>query len=152
MAFSVGCTSSMAITSRTGFSTPPTITGGLPWSRAAHPVPLAILAPTGATWSSTSLDSVSYGSQPSAAPSFQRGWYRQLTRLALYRAGHPEGYGDAMGNLFRLVYERVSEFRQGKKAAAELEYPTFAEGARMVAIVEAVLTSARRGGEWVAIA
>src|SRR5947199_9692980 len=85
MAFSVDCTSSMAITSRTGFSTPPTITGGLPWSRAAHPVPLAILAPTGATWSSTSLDSVSYGSQPSAAPSFQRERYRQLTRLALDR-------------------------------------------------------------------
>jgi len=75
-----------------------------------------------------------------------------VPRFALYPAGHPEGYGDAMGNLFRLVYERVSEFRQGKKTAAEPEYPTFAEGARMVAIVEAVLTSARRGGEWVAIA
>jgi len=75
-----------------------------------------------------------------------------VPRFALYPAGHPEGYGDAMGNLFRLVYERVSEFRQGEKTAAEPEYPTFAEGARMVAIVEAVLTSARRGGEWVAIA
>ena len=75
-----------------------------------------------------------------------------VPRFALYPAGHPEGYGDAMGNLFRLVYERVSEIREGKKAAAEPEYPTFAEGARMVAIVEAVLTSARRGGEWVAIA
>src|SRR5256885_1833208 len=73
-------------------------------------------------------------------------------RFALCPAGHPEGYGDAMGNRLRLVYERVSEFRQGKKAAAEPESPTFAEGARMVAIVEAVLTSARRGGEWVAIA
>ena len=75
-----------------------------------------------------------------------------VPRFALYPAGHPEGYGDAMGNLFRLVYERVSEIREGKKAAAEPEYPTFAEGARMLAVVEAVLTSAGRGGEWVAIA
>jgi len=75
-----------------------------------------------------------------------------VPRFALYPAGHPEGYGDAMGNLFRLVYERVSEIREGKKAAAEPEYPTFAEGARMLTVVEAVLTSAGRGGEWVAIA
>ena len=75
-----------------------------------------------------------------------------VPRFALYPAGHPEGYGDAMGNLFRLVYERVSEIREEKKAAAEPEYPTFAEGARMLAVVEAVLTSAGRGGEWVAIA
>ncbi len=75
-----------------------------------------------------------------------------VPRFALYPAGHPEGYGDAMGNLFRLVYQRVREMREENKTPAEPpEYPTFAEAARMLAVVEAVVTSARHGGQWVDI-
>ena len=75
-----------------------------------------------------------------------------VPRFALYPAGHPEGYGDAMGSLFRLVYERVDEMREGTNAPAEPpEYPTFMDGARMLGVVEAVLMSARRGGQWVDI-
>ena len=75
-----------------------------------------------------------------------------VPRFALFPSGHPEGYGDAMGNLFRLVYQRVGELRVGNRGPAEPpEYPTFAEAARMLAVVEAVLTSARHGGQWVDI-
>src|SRR2546427_1774344 len=75
-----------------------------------------------------------------------------VLRFALYPAGHPEGYGDAMGSLFRLVYERVDEMREGTNAPAEPpEYPTFMDGARMLGVVEAVLMSARRGGQWIDI-
>lgn len=76
-----------------------------------------------------------------------------ITSFALYPAGHPEGYDDAMGNLFNLVYHRVGELQTRNRAGTEQqpEYPTFSEGAHMLAVVEAVLVSASRDGQWVNI-
>jgi predicted dehydrogenase len=56
-------------------------------------------------------------------------------RLSFSPAGHAEGFGDAFRNLFRDVYSAIG--------GADTSYPTLADGYRMVAIVEAIQTSAR---------
>jgi predicted dehydrogenase len=56
-------------------------------------------------------------------------------RLSFAPAGHAEGFGDAFRNLFRDVYSAIG--------GADVCYPTLADGYRMVAIVEAIQTSAR---------
>jgi predicted dehydrogenase len=56
-------------------------------------------------------------------------------RLSFSPAGHAEGFGDAFRNLFRDVYCAIG--------GADVSYPTLADGAHMVALVEAIQASAR---------
>lgn len=64
--------------------------------------------------------------------------------LARYPAGHGEGYGGAFCNLFREVYRAVA-------GLPHEPFPTFRDGHRGVALVEAAVVSARDGG-WVPVA
>jgi predicted dehydrogenase len=64
--------------------------------------------------------------------------------LARYPAGHAEGYGDAFQNVFAEVYKAV----RGEPHEA---FPTFADGLRGVATVEAAVRSARSGA-WISVA
>jgi predicted dehydrogenase len=63
--------------------------------------------------------------------------------LARYPAGHAEGYGDAFRNVFAEVYKAI-------RGETHEPFPTFADGARGVAAVEAAVRSAREG-RWVAV-
>jgi predicted dehydrogenase len=65
------------------------------------------------------------------------------TPLALYPAGHAEGYGEAFANLFRGIYAAIA----GEEHAA---FPTFEDGHRGVRAVEAAVASARNG-DWVEV-
>ncbi|MGZ3353676.1 MAG: Gfo/Idh/MocA family oxidoreductase, partial [Isosphaeraceae bacterium] len=56
-------------------------------------------------------------------------------RIAFTPAGHAEGFGDAFRNLIRDVYLAI-----GGNAVA---YPTFADGRRLVSIVQAIQESAQ---------
>jgi predicted dehydrogenase len=58
--------------------------------------------------------------------------------LARYPAGHAEGYGDAFRNLFENVYRAI-------RGEPHAPFPTFVDGARGVATVEAAVRSARDG-------
>lgn len=64
--------------------------------------------------------------------------------LARYPAGHAEGYGDAFRNVFEQVYRAV-------RGEPHEPYPTFADGARGVAAVDAAVRSAREG-RWASVA
>jgi predicted dehydrogenase len=64
--------------------------------------------------------------------------------LARYPAGHAEGYGGAFRNLFADIYRAVA-------GEPHEPFPTFADGLRGVATMEAAVTSAREG-RWVAVA
>ena len=64
-------------------------------------------------------------------------------RLSRYPAGHGEGYGQAFRNLFADVYAAI----EGRPHAP---FPTFRDGHRGVATVEAAVASARDGG-WVRV-
>lgn len=64
--------------------------------------------------------------------------------LARYPAGHAEGYGDAFRNVFANVYRAIA-------GEPHDPYPTFEDGRRGVALVEAAVDSAQAGG-WVEVA
>ena len=64
-------------------------------------------------------------------------------RLSRYPAGHGEGYGQAFRNLFADVYAAVAGQPHGP-------FPTFRDGLRGVAAVEAAVASARSGA-WVEV-
>jgi predicted dehydrogenase len=64
--------------------------------------------------------------------------------LARYPAGHAEGYGGAFANLFREVYKAIEGRPHGS-------FPTFEDGHRGVALVEAAVASAHSGG-WAPVA
>lgn len=58
--------------------------------------------------------------------------------LSRYPAGHAEGYGGAFQNIFRKVYRAIA-------GEPHDPFPTFADGHRGVALVEAAVASARSG-------
>jgi len=68
--------------------------------------------------------------------------------LARVPGGHPEGYLDAFRNLIAGIYEAIERVRLGE--AAGEGYPTLKDGWRGMAILEAVLLSAR-DERWVAV-
>jgi predicted dehydrogenase len=67
----------------------------------------------------------------------------EARRLSRYPAGHGEGYGQAFRNLFADVYAAIAGEPHGP-------FPTFRDGHRGVAAVEAAVRSARDGG-WVKV-
>jgi predicted dehydrogenase len=73
-----------------------------------------------------------------------RGLVRQpepvLHGLPPLPSGHPEGWAEAMRDLLRDFYEAVWD---GRPTEGEQPYPTLEDGARAVALVDAVLESAR---------
>jgi predicted dehydrogenase len=60
--------------------------------------------------------------------------------------GHPEGFIDAMGNIYRGVAKAV----RGQAHDAQ-DFPRIQEGVRGMQFVEAVLASAREGNRWTSI-
>jgi predicted dehydrogenase len=64
--------------------------------------------------------------------------------------GHPEGWAEALRDLLRPLYAAVLD-GEPPAAAADAPYPTLEDGARGVAFVEAVLSSAHEG-RWAKIA
>lgn len=72
---------------------------------------------------------------------------RKATRLP---AGHPEGYLEAFGNLYRSFAAAVGVALSGKKpAAALLDFPTVTDGVRGMAFIEAVVKSSKSKQKWV---
>jgi predicted dehydrogenase len=69
----------------------------------------------------------------------------QARPYAHYPGGHPEGYPDGFKNLFINVYRRIA----GESKVDT--FPTFEDGHRAVAIVEACVTSAQ-SGKWTKVA
>jgi predicted dehydrogenase len=67
----------------------------------------------------------------------------EARRLSRYPAGHGEGYGGAFRNLFADVYAAIAGEPHGA-------FPTFRDGHRGVAAVEAAVRSSRTGG-WAAV-
>jgi predicted dehydrogenase len=68
---------------------------------------------------------------------------RQLTRTP---AGHPEGYLEAFGNLYRLFIADVRRVLAGE--APLQDYPTATDGVTGMRFVEAAVRSSSRGAQW----
>jgi len=64
-------------------------------------------------------------------------------------AGHPEGWLEAMANLYRSFMECVRAKQDGTFTPELIDFPTVHDGAEGVKFVEACLESNRRGNVWV---
>ena len=60
--------------------------------------------------------------------------------------GHPEGYYEAFGNLYRNFADAIIARRQGIRI--ERDFPTAIDGARTMAFIETALESHAAGGRW----
>jgi len=60
--------------------------------------------------------------------------------------GHPEGYYEAFGNLYRNFADAIVAQREGKRM--EQDFPTATDGARTMAFIETALQSHAAGGKW----
>lgn len=69
--------------------------------------------------------------------------------LAHYPAGHPEGWPDALRNLFVDFYEAIDHRRKGKDRPSAVA--TFADAHQIIQIVEAIMRSSREE-RWVELA
>jgi predicted dehydrogenase len=62
--------------------------------------------------------------------------------------GHQEGWADAFFQVIRDIYGAIVEHPSERRPAA---FATFEDGYRVACLVEAVLASHRRGGEWTTV-
>jgi predicted dehydrogenase len=63
--------------------------------------------------------------------------------------GHPEGYYEAFGNLYRNFADAIIARRQG--ARVEGDFPKAIDGARTMAFIETALESDAAGGKWMRV-
>ncbi len=66
-------------------------------------------------------------------------------------SGHPEGWLEAMGNLYRSFTECIAAKQDGSFAPEMIDYPTIDDGAEGLAFIEACLESNRNGNIWVEV-
>ncbi len=67
---------------------------------------------------------------------------KRASRIA---PGHPEGYYEAFGNLYRNFFDAIVARRQGERS--DEDFPTAVDGARTMAFIETALESDAAGGK-----
>lgn len=81
------------------------------------------------------------------------GTHPVAARASRIPAGHPEGYLEGFATLYREAAELILARLEGRPPpAATADLPTVADGVAGMALIEAALRSARRGGRWVELA
>ena len=71
---------------------------------------------------------------------------RRFTRIP---AGHPEGYLEAFGNIYREAFRAIAAEVAGKKLPKDLDFPTIDDGVEGMAFIETAVKSSRLGARWV---
>lgn len=71
------------------------------------------------------------------------------TSVTRVPAGHPEGYLEAFGNLYRDAFRAIAAQVSGKKIPKNLDFPTIDDGIEGMAFIETVVKSSRLGARWV---
>ena len=64
-------------------------------------------------------------------------------------AGHPEGYLEAFGNLYRETFRAIRAEVSGKKLPTDPDFPTIDDGVEGMAFIETVVKSSKLGAKWV---
>jgi len=73
----------------------------------------------------------------------------QAKRFTRVPAGHPEGYLEAFGNIYREAFRAIAAEVAGKRRPKDLDFPTIDDGVYGMAFIETAVKSARRGARWV---
>ena len=63
--------------------------------------------------------------------------------------GHPEGYLEAFGNLYREAFRAIAAEVAGEKLPRDLDFPTIEDGVEGMQFIETAVRSAQRGAKWV---
>jgi predicted dehydrogenase len=72
-----------------------------------------------------------------------------VARFARIPPGHPEGYLEAFGNLYREAFAAIAAEVSGKKPPRNPDFPTIDDGVAGLAFIESAVKSAKRGAKWV---
>ncbi|MSU66932.1 MAG: Gfo/Idh/MocA family oxidoreductase [Opitutus sp.] len=70
-------------------------------------------------------------------------------RFTRIPAGHPEGYLEAFGNIYREAFRAIAHEVIGQKPAKNLDFPTIDDGVEGMAFIETVVKSSKLGAKWV---
>ena len=71
---------------------------------------------------------------------------RSFTRIP---GGHPEGYLEAFGNIYREAFRSIAAEVQGRPPPKSPDFPTVDDGVIGMAFIETVVKSSRLGARWV---
>jgi predicted dehydrogenase len=63
-------------------------------------------------------------------------------------AGHPEGYLEAFGNIYREAFRAIRAEVSGAPVPADVDFPTIADGVEGMTFIETVVKSSRAGAKW----
>lgn len=74
-------------------------------------------------------------------------FYEESSRLSRLPAGHPEGYYEAFGNLYRSFCEHLLARLEGREPES-YTYPTVEDGVKGLRFVKACVESNRQGNVW----
>lgn len=73
----------------------------------------------------------------------------QAAKYGRLPSGHPEGWFESMGNLYRSFTECILAKENGTMTEDMIDYPTITAGAEGLAFIEACLKSNKNGNVWV---
>jgi predicted dehydrogenase len=65
--------------------------------------------------------------------------------------GHPEGYLEAFGNIYREAFRAIAAEVAAKKPPADLDFPTIDDGVEGMVFIETAVRSHRRGARWMLV-
>lgn len=71
------------------------------------------------------------------------------SRFTRIPAGHPEGYLEAFGNIYREVFRAIEAEVSGKPIPKDVDFPTIADGVEGMVFIETTVKSSRQGAKWV---
>lgn len=71
---------------------------------------------------------------------------QKFTRIP---AGHPEGYLEAFGNIYREAFRAIAAEIEGKPQPKDLDFPTIDDGIEGMAFIETAVKSSKLGAKWV---
>jgi predicted dehydrogenase len=63
--------------------------------------------------------------------------------------GHPEGYLEAFGNLYRDVFRAIEAEVEGRLLPKDLDFPTIDDGIEGMQFIDTAVRSSKRGAKWV---
>jgi predicted dehydrogenase len=64
-------------------------------------------------------------------------------------AGHPEGYLEAFGNIYREAFRAIEAEVTGQPMPKDLDFPTIDDGIEGMAFIETAVKSSQLGAKWV---
>lgn len=70
-------------------------------------------------------------------------------RFARVPPGHPEGYLEAFGNIYREAFRAIAAEVENRPLPRDLDFPTIDDGVEGMAFIEAAVRSSKGGARWV---